>query len=90
VALVHPVVVVSRVVAVLAGWRVATASPVLVMCWSSFVQEGFMSERMISLSAPTSSMMLLTTRTFSFETLDFQNLHSTTHKHLKRGAFQNG
>jgi hypothetical protein len=35
VALVHPVVVVSRVVA---GWRVATVSPVLAMRWFSFVQ----------------------------------------------------
>jgi hypothetical protein len=43
VALVHPVVVVSRVVAVLAVSRVATVSPVLVMRWFSFVHQGFKS-----------------------------------------------
>ena len=40
VALVHPVVVVSRVVAGLAVWRVATVSPVLVMRSFSSVHEG--------------------------------------------------
>ena len=39
-ALVHPVVVVSRVVAGLAVWRVATVSPVLVMRSFSSVHEG--------------------------------------------------
>jgi hypothetical protein len=41
VALVHPVVVVSPVLDMLAVFRVVAVSPVLAMRWFSFVHEGF-------------------------------------------------